>query len=409
MASAKLKLKTSQTLKDCSHPIIIQILKDKKKAITTLNINCHIEEWDIKTNLPKNRRLSLICQKKLLECEELLFEGIDKGWSAKKIASIFAGKDTKEIMFFKYSTEINFENKIGISTKLLDASKLKKFKNFIGGKDISFNELDFQLLSKYKKFLEDEGLKSATRYLSILRQVYNYAIEQDDFVPKKNPFKSSLFSKKITTTTINRNLNLIKTKELFKLNYGTGWGKSYKDMSLDFWKFCFLMRGINFIEMALIKPKDIEGEYFSFTREKLKTKISTKQKIKIYPEAREIIKKYFVKGNDYIFPLLENGYNKDTSINDYKAYKHKLTVINSNLRNIGKKDLNVDFNLTSMSARYTFINLAKLNEVPFLYLQELLGHKTKSTTDIYLDVFPQEKIDNYHRMVIDTVLNISNE
>ncbi|WP_157821909.1 hypothetical protein [Tenacibaculum sp. Bg11-29] len=41
-----------------------------------------------------------------------------------------------------------------------------------------------------------------------------------------------------------------------------------------------------------------------------------------------------------------------------------------------------------------------------LYLQELLGHKTKSTTDIYLDVFPQEKIDNYHRMVIDTVLNV---
>jgi len=67
--------------------------------------------------------------------------------------------------------------------------------------------------------------------------------------------------------------------------------------------------------------------------------------------------------------------------------------------------MEVDFNLTTMSARYTFINLAKLEEVPFLYLQELIGHKNNTTTDIYLDVFPQHKIDEYHRKVIDAVLN----
>jgi site-specific recombinase XerD len=403
MASAKLKLKTSQELKDGSHPIIIQILKDNKKAITTLGLSCNLSDWSNSTNLPKNRRLSLICQKRLLEMEELLFEGVDKGWSAKRIANIFAGKETKDLMFFKYRSEISFDNKIGISTNLLENTKLNKFKKFLGGKDIPFSEITFDLLKKYKESLDSEGLKSATRYLSAIRQIYNFAVENDDFLPKKNPFKSTLFNKKITSTTINRNLNQDQIEKLFVTVYSNGWKTSYRDVALDFWKFCFLMRGINMIEMAVMKPKDIEGEYFEFTREKLKSRVSTKQRIKIFPEARAIINKYLDPENDYVFPLLDNGFDKDKNVRDYKTYQHRMTVLNSNLRKIGK-DLGTNFNMTTMSARYSFVNLAKLHEVPFLYLQELIGHKTNSTTDIYLDVFPQSKIDEYHRKVIDLVL-----
>jgi len=32
--------------------------------------------------------------------EELLFEGIDNGWTAKKIVNIYSGKDSKKLMFF---------------------------------------------------------------------------------------------------------------------------------------------------------------------------------------------------------------------------------------------------------------------------------------------------------------------
>ena len=404
MASVKLKLKTNQTLVDGGHPIIIQILKEKKKAIVSLGIRCGSQDWSAKLNLPKNRRLSLICQKKLLEMEELLFEGIDNGWSAKKIADIFSGKDTKKLMFFKYYSTISFENKIGVSTNMLDKTKMNKFKGFLNNVDISFDEITFELLKQYNVFLQDEGLKSATRYLSLIRQVYNYAIENDDYVPKKNPFKSSLFKKKITSTTVNRNLTIDQTKKLIGLNPARSkWKVTYKVMALDFWKFCFYMRGINFVEMALLTPKDVETDYFTFTRTKLKTRVSTTQKIKIHPEARAIIDKYIDPSQDYVFPLLENGFDKERNVKSYNIYSNKISTINANLRRIGK-EIGTDFNLTTMSARYTFINLAKEQEVPFLYLQELIGHKTLSTTSIYLDVFPQSKIDEYHRKVIDCVL-----
>jgi len=404
LASVKLKLKTTQTLIEGGHPIIIQVLKEKKKAIVSLGIRCSAQEWSSKLNLPKNRRLSVICQKKLLEMEELLFEGIDNGWSAKKIAAIFSGKDTKKLMFLKYYSSINFDGKIGVSTNMLDKTKIRKFKGFLNKDDISFDEITFDLLKQYKTFLQDEGLKSATRYLSLVRQVYNYAIENDDYVPKKNPFKSSLFKKKITSTTVNRNLTIVQTKELICLSPPrTKWKVTYKTMALDFWKFCFYMRGINFVEMALLTPEDVKTDYFTFTRTKLKTRVTTTQKIRIYPEARAIIDKYMDPTQDYVFPLLENGFDKERNIKSYNTYSNKITTINANLRRIGK-ELGTSFNLTTMSARYTFINLAKEQEVPFLYLQELIGHKTLSTTAVYLDVFPQSKIDEYHRKVIDCVL-----
>lgn len=404
MASVKLKLKTSQTLIDGSHPIILQVLKENKKAIVSIGVRCFIDEWSNKTNLPKNRRLSLICQKKLLELEELLFEGIDKNWTAKKIAAIFTGKDTKELLFFKYYASISFDGKYGVSTNLLDETKLKKFKKYLNGNDIAFSNITYDVLKDYKLTLQKEGLKSASRYLSILRQVYNHAIENDAFTPKKNPFKSSLFKKKISTTTANRNLSVSEAKSLIYLKEDTAkWKLTYKTLAIDFWKFCFYMRGINFVEMALMTPKDVETDYFTFTRTKLKTRIIETQSVKIYPEARAIIDKYYEPGKEYLFPLLENGFNKEKDVRSYKAYTNKLTTINANLRRVGI-ELGVNFNLTTMSARYTFINIAKQQEVPFLYLQELIGHKTNSTTDIYLDVFPQNKIDEYHRKVIDAVL-----
>ena len=402
MASIKLKLKTSQVLKNGSHPIIIQLLKDGKKSIYTLPVSCFLSEWNNQTNLPKNRRLALICQKKMVELQELLYEGIDKNWDAKKIINIFSGKETKELMFFKYYSTIHFQNK-SLSTIMLYEARLKKFKQFLGKEDISFNDISYELLKNYKTHLENQGMKSVNKYISVLNQIYKYAIEEDQFIPNKNPFKSRLFIKNTDHSTINKNLNLEQTKLMFTIKYQSQWQRFYRELSIDYWRFCFLMRGINIVEMAMLRPEDIKSGYMIFTRKKLQLRTNKKQKIKIFPEARAIIDKYLKKGNKYIFPILKNDFDINTNVNHYKSYRHMLNRINDNLTRIGK-EIGINFNLTSTSARYTFINLAKNNEVPFLYLQELIGHQNKSTTDIYLDIFPQSKIDEYHRKVIDVVL-----
>lgn len=403
MSSVKLQLKTSQELKDGSHPIIIQVLKDNKKSITTLGVSCLLLEWNEGLNLPRNRRLSLICQKKLIEIEELLFEGIDKNWSSKKIVNIFTGKDTKQLMFINYAENVQIETKQGVSTNNTDFYFRNKFKKYLNNQDITFSNISFNFLKEYKESLNNEGIKTAFRYLYYLRQVYDLAVESDNYVPRKYPFKKSLFIRKLSEPTQNKNLTLDQVKHIFNIDV-RALDTEYKKQCVDFWKFCFLMRGINFIDLAVIKTKNIKGDYYVFTREKLKSKTQRTQKVKIFKESREIIDKYYDKSNEYLFPILSNGQNKDLSKEDYKRYKYKHSTINRNLKKIGE-DLETPFALTSVSARYSFVNMAKKQEIPFLFLQELIGHKTLTTTDVYLDVFPQSKIDDHHRGVLDLVLS----
>ena len=434
MASVKLKFKRTQELDDGSHPIILQVLTDtntEKKSIATLNFSCFEQDWDDKQNLPKDRRLALICQEERLKMEKLLYEGIYEGWTARKITDIYKGKATKDLMFFKYLESAELDNKKMQSTKLFNKTKLNKFKKFLGikidysknykgnekylnetifeRKDISFDNITHELLKKYRKSLEDEGLNTAVRYVRAIKQVFDYASEEDDYEPKKTPFKKRLLQEDSYHETTQRNLTLEQTKKMFSFsNERSTWESShkmFKVFAVDFWRCCFLLRGINIIELAMMKPKDVKSGYYQFTRTKLRSRTGKKQRIKIIPEAMEIINRYLDDSNDFVFPIMDNGFDKERSPEDYFKYHNRVGTINLNLQRVSKQiGLDIDFNLTSMSARYTFINLAKDIEVPFAYLQELVGHKNNSTTGIYMDIFPQEKIDEYHRLVIDTVL-----
>ncbi len=321
----------------------------------------------------------------------------------KKIVSVFSGKDSAELMFFEFLDEFLRDMTVGPSTKRGHETKKNKFYVFLGNKDIRFKDIDYDLLKRYRRYLDDEGVKSANRYLKFIKRVYDVAVESDKFMPKSNPFKSFLFDKSIKGDTLNRNLSNEQVAKLLRMDSSNVNGRSLKNTVIDFWKFCFYMRGINLIDIAVLSPKDVKGDYLVFTREKLKTKTKRRQKVRIFPEARAIIDKYLNSKNDFVFPILKNGSDKDLNKKDHILYLSKLSTVNRNLKLVGE-EIELDFVMTTMSARYSFINVAKQLEIPFLYLQEFVGHSTRSTTDIYMDVFPQEKIDEYHRNVIDSVL-----
>lgn len=400
MATVKLILRTSQKLEDETHSIIIRVTKDRKSSIVTLPFSCEIKDWDDKTNLPKNNRLSMLCSKALFEIKELTLESFSREWTARKIIDIYSGKENREALFFDYYVNnVSPDVGGGYSTIQSLETRINKFKEFAGG-EIQFIKIDFALLKKYKKHLKD--LKSANKYLSAVRQVYNHAIEFEYFEPTRNPFKSSLFVKKVET--LNRNLTLSETQALFKYKIkGKRWQrKEFQELALNIWKFCFLMRGMNIVDAVLIENKNLK-EYYTFTRQKLKTRSNSKLKVRVPEEARIIINKYYDKKEKYLFPVLENNEDLNASKRAYSQYTYKRNIINRNMKRIGE-ELNFSIPLTSMSPRYTFVNIAKEIGVPFLFLQELIGHKTMSTTDIYMDAFPQEQLDEYHRKVIDSIL-----
>lgn len=393
MSSVKLILRKDKLLSDNACPILLQVIKDQKKAITTLPVSCQESDWNVKTNLPKNTRLSLICQKKLLSLQEICLSGEDQNWTAREIIDIFTGKASRHLLFFEYSDKVIKTGDRSFSTIRTMRTREKKFREFSSA-GLRMSDITHDLLLSYKEHLS--GKSAAFKYIQFIRQVYSQAVEYDKFIPLSNPFKRDLFFRK--PKTINRNLSIDETRAIFRIKLDH-WNRfSGKNFALDFWRLAFLMRGMNAVDLVSI-PQDV-GEYYSFTRRKLRWRTSEIQKIKIFPAARKIIDKYKDPENEYLLPFLRNG---QTLENDFQAYESRKRIMSGNLLKI-HNELQIKNNMSTMSPRYTFVNIGKQIGTPFLAIQEMIGHKTLSTTDAYLDAFPQEQIDRYHEKIISKII-----
>lgn len=53
MASVKVVLFTSKTMKDGEHPIMLRLIQDRKIKYVYLHASCHPDLWDEKNKLPK--------------------------------------------------------------------------------------------------------------------------------------------------------------------------------------------------------------------------------------------------------------------------------------------------------------------------------------------------------------------
>ncbi len=55
MASVKVSLYTHKILKDGSHPILVSVIKDRKRKTISIGYSASPHEWNEKQNLPNNK------------------------------------------------------------------------------------------------------------------------------------------------------------------------------------------------------------------------------------------------------------------------------------------------------------------------------------------------------------------
>lgn len=180
---------------------------------------------------------------------------------------------------------------------------MNRFEGFLG-KDIPLSQITFEVLDKYYKHLGT--MKSKHRYFASIRQIYDHAIEYDVFVARKRPFKKHFFKKNIET--LNKNISVEDVQKIFKhkVEYQKWRNIETQQLILDIWKLSFLLRGISFVDVVLIKKNNI-SDYYVYTRQKLKTRTIVKLKVKVFPEAQDIIDRY--KG-EYLFPMVDGDINE---------------------------------------------------------------------------------------------------
>ncbi|MDE5852284.1 MAG: site-specific integrase [Alistipes sp.] len=251
--------------------------------------------------------------------------------------------------------------------------------------DLRFEEITLSMLRDFELFLRQKGNRDnsiATKF-SVLRAVYNRASEEKIFSSEDNPFIRFKLGR-LWTSTRKRAISKTDIHRLMALDLS-----DRAEFARDIFLFSYFMAGINFCDIACLKHSNIRDGRLVYARHKTRKEMNCR----INTEAQAIIDKYAntLITDNYIFPILNPTVHK-TERQRKDRIKKVLKSVNGELRKIGN-ELGLVFPLTTYVARHSYASVLKHAGVDVSLISESLGHADLTTTQIYLDSFGNDRID----------------
>jgi integrase len=395
MASVKLQLYKHRELKDKSHPIILQIIKDRTKRTIWLKKYAKESQWNEQENLPNSKhpnsqRLKSFLSRKLKEANDaiLFLEDMERPYTVDDIINeISEKKSPKSFIAFTDNVIKNLTELGRIGNALVYQNTLNVFKSYRNEIDIDLKHIDFKILRGFEEYLQQKKSKvnTVSNHLRTIRAIYNRAIKDKIVKEAYYPFKDyKIHSENTKKRAITKdNIDTIRGLNLE--------GQPYLILARDYFLFSFYNRGMSFVDIAFLKVKDIKDGRINYTRKKTGQNFS----IKITPQAKEIIDKYndLADNESYVFPVIRRQGN------EYLDYRNTMRLINKKLKEIATL-ANIEAPLTTYVSRHSWATIAKRSGIPTAIISEGLGHETEETTQIYLDSFDVEVLDKANEEII---------
>ena len=296
---------------------------------------------------------------------------------------------SKQASFSKYLDDLIAEFKS--NNNYGQASIHKAVKRFLeiyaGDKDFKFEDINYKLLrsieAKFKPRIPGNKNGLAV-HLRAIRAIWNRAIKEGVIKGDAYPFKDYHIKTSKTHKTAIRKDDFRKIKEL-PLPAGT---PAWHGRNMFF--FSFYTRGMNFADISKLQVKNLKADRLNYLRSKVKKPIS----IKLTDNINEILSIYLPgkDANDYIFPVITHH---DNIFPDIQAYHG---VVNHALKRWAKI-LSIDQSLSFNTARHSWATIGKEMNIPIPVISEGLGHADIKTTQIYLDSFENDVVDNANDLI----------
>lgn len=383
----------SKTLSNGEHPIMLRVCKGGKKKYVGLGISVNPKYWDFEKNKPKrncpNREqiIKAINEQEQKYSEQILeFSTEQREYSpATLIEAVAPVRKAKTVddLFNDYICQLKDEGRLGYALSVQQVrNSLLKFK---GHSDIFFSEIDVNWLKSYESWLRCCKLEDNTIGIRFrtLRAVYNLALTEGLVKTDLYPFKKYKVSK-LHKETAKRAITKEQVKQV--IEYDVSEVRFYKKLAVDMFTFSYLMGGINFTDMAFLTDKNIDGGRMVYVRQKTKKLII----LPLQEKAVEIMNRYRSPQRKYIFPILDNRERTPRQIRN-RIYD-VLANVNGHLSDIGK-ELGIELKISSYTARHSYATVLKRSGVSTSIISESLGHSSERITQIYLDSFDNEQVD----------------
>ena len=388
----------SKRLSNGESPLMLQVSKGGKRQYQSLGVSVNPKFWDFSKNKPKsncpNREyiLKLILNKQAeLQQRMLELNAEQKEYTTTTLLHDEHRKfELKTVKQFYQELIEQYKANEKCGNRLIYKSSYNSINVFTNGNlEIPFSAIDVAWLNKYEKWLRSKGNKETTMSLMFrtLRSAYNKAIESKCARKSDYPFNDYRISKFDVST---EKRAIAKADVLkFSTDVHSIGKQQYVQLRKDIFIFSYLCGGINFTDIAnLTKDNIIEGKRLHYIRQKTGKLI----KLGLSEEALKIIKRYAVESKGYLFPILNAQLHK-TPLQKQNRIHKMLGKVNKNLKLLAAQ-LGVEANLTTYVARHSFASVLKKSGVNIALISEALGHSDLTTTQIYLDSFDNEQIDN---------------
>ena len=391
-----------RTKKDGTSPIVFRITLSGKSRDIASGLSCKPSEWDYKKNRVKSVADKLIILSTRIKQQELdllnrikEFENkYPENNSVQQVKTYLSSKNT-------YNTVESFwQNEIAILKRRKKYNYAQSYEaclnalSNVTSMKIQFEDINYAWLDKTETLLKENGLKtnSIAVYLRTLRTVYNKAINVEVADITKYPFRKYRIK---TENTPPRVASIEELQSFFNSNPSN----RQEEDALNYAKLIFMLRGINFIDLALLTFDNIKGDRIIYKR----SKTSKIYSIEILPVVKELINCYSETKRDTLFPILSNEElrNKQQLPNRIRQLRK---TCNKWLGRIGKRE-GIQEKVTTYLFRYSWASACQKLGYSKELISRGLGHSFGlSVTNCYLEDYDVTIIDEMNRTVCNKII-----
>ncbi len=262
-------------------------------------------------------------------------------------------------------------------------SVLENFRKY----DMPIKAISAEFAKDFKAYMSNRGssVNTVRIHLRSLQSILSDAEKSYDELKGHKPFEG------IKKTSI-PNAPIVLTMDEIS---------SIRDLSSEFEKesskfhvcnyffFMFNNMGMNFIDLALAKVAQFEGERFNYTRKKTEEE-GDNFSIKQNEENLKILQ-YYSKGKEkdhYLFPIIPEGTPEHRV---FRVKKDKAHWFNKHMKQIAAQ-LGIEKNITTYAARDTWTNIGLGMGIDIRKISSGLGHSSVHVTEKHYSQRIQEKI-----------------
>ncbi|MFB0924191.1 MAG: site-specific integrase, partial [Vicingaceae bacterium] len=292
---------------DGTYPIVFRITYEGSSRAISTGFTARAVDWDIKNNdvIVTSKSTQLLYER--LKEQRLKHQEKLMGFERKMMDTTTDVQTVKDYLTGKLNHQSTvkgfWEEEIKRLNHIRNYANSRNYKSALGGVlkemplNIPFSRIDYRWLLQLESKLLAKGIKvnSVGVYMRTLRAIYNKAININLVEPQYYPFRGYKIK---TEATAPRVASIEELHQFFELSPAV-------ERLYEAWcygRLIFLLRGINFTDLALLTKKNLKHGRIVYKRAKTHKMYSAK----LLPLTEKIIYNYMDDDRETLLPILSN-------------------------------------------------------------------------------------------------------